>query len=77
MSDKPVNQAELVAKMSPAEYDAWVEKQIAIGLREANDPATVWVSNDDVMRMLDEKRTKWQQQAAEKIRAGEAVGEVA
>ena len=33
-----------------AVHDAWFRKQVAQGLREADDPATQWVSDDGVER---------------------------
>lgn len=35
-----------------AVHDDWFRKQLAQGLREADDPATQWVSVDEVERRL-------------------------
>jgi hypothetical protein len=48
-----------------SEYDTWFRKQAEIGVREANDPNTVWVSHDQVMSDLDELRATWRSQAEE------------
>jgi len=39
-------------------YDQWFERQVKIGLREADDPNTVMVSNEEVFRRIDERLAK-------------------
>ncbi len=50
-------------------YDEWFVRKVQEGIREADDPATVWISNEDVFRSLDERRLKWRAQAEIKSEA--------
>jgi hypothetical protein len=68
MPDEPVNQAELVATMSSEEYARWFEEQVAEAEREASLPGAVTYSNEEVMAMIDDMRTRWLQEDAELIR---------
>ena len=45
------------------EYEQWFLAQVALGLAEADDLATVWVSNDEAGASLAAKRTEWQARA--------------
>lgn len=36
-----------------AEHDRWFREQVQIGLREADDPSTVWISNEDANKEMD------------------------
>lgn len=45
------------------EYEQWFLEQVALGLAEADDPATVWVSNDEASTSLTAKRAEWQARA--------------
>lgn len=47
-----------------AAYKTWFREQVEIGLREADDPATAWVSHEEVMAELDELRATWKSEAA-------------
>jgi hypothetical protein len=40
-------------------YDAWFRSEVEAGLREADDPNTVWVSNEEVERETGEQRARW------------------
>jgi uncharacterized protein YfaT (DUF1175 family) len=44
-------------------YDEWFVRQVEEGLRETDDPTTVWISNEDIFRELDERRLVWRAQA--------------
>jgi hypothetical protein len=47
------------ADQERAEYDAWVDAELEQRLREADDPATKWISHEQVMdemQALLEKR---------------------
>jgi len=41
-----------------AEYDNWFLQEIENGLTEANDPETLWVSDDEANRSWEKKRTE-------------------
>ena len=45
------------------DHDKWFREQVEIGLKEADDPNTVWVSNEDVMAMSVKRRAAWAKQA--------------
>ena len=52
------NDLKVVAPAVPqteAEYNAWFRKQVEEGLREADDPGAVWVSNEEVFRNIDQR----------------------
>jgi len=41
-----------------AEHDRWFREQVQIGLREADDPNTVWISNEDMEKEWEEMRVE-------------------
>ena len=41
-----------------AAYDQWFREQVEIALKEADDPNTVWVSNDDVKKKWAKTRAQ-------------------
>jgi uncharacterized protein YfaT (DUF1175 family) len=45
-------------------YDEWFVRQVKEGLREADDPNTVWVSNEEVFRKIDERLKIYRERAA-------------
>lgn len=46
-----------------AAHDTWFRAQVEQGLKEADDPATQWVSNDAVMAESAKRRDVWSKQA--------------
>ena len=50
-------------KDAESAYDAWFRAEVEEGLREADDPNTEWVSNEEVNRQMDEKLAEWRAQA--------------
>jgi len=46
-----------------AKYDAWFREQVEIGMREADDPNTVMIPHEDVVRHLQKLRKEWQTKA--------------
>lgn len=46
-----------------AAYDKWFRAQVAQGLQEADDPATVWLDNSTVMAQSAERRAQWLERA--------------
>jgi len=58
--------AEQQAQDAAAAYDAWFRAEVAEGLREADDPNTVWVSNEEVMRESAEQCKEWLSRIAAK-----------
>lgn len=43
-----------------ASYDDWFRAEVEEALREADDPNTVWIPHEEVMRRTAERRAKWQ-----------------
>ncbi|HXE06926.1 MAG TPA: hypothetical protein VN612_03440 [Acidobacteriaceae bacterium] len=41
-------------------YDAWFRSEVEEALREADDPNTVWIPQEEVERRSAERRAKWQ-----------------
>jgi hypothetical protein len=50
-----------------AAYDAWFRAEVEQGLKEADDPNTIWVTNEEVRRKSAERRARWLAQAAGKL----------
>jgi hypothetical protein len=47
-----------------AAHDAWFRSEVEQALREADDPATEWASNEDVKTLGETRRDGWRAQAA-------------
>lgn len=47
-----------------AAHDVWFRAEVEQAIREADDPNTVWVSNEEVERESAEQRARWRAQAA-------------
>jgi hypothetical protein len=47
-----------------AAHDAWFREQVEIALKEADDPATVWVSSEDAKKRMAKKRAELVAQVA-------------
>jgi hypothetical protein len=47
-------------------YDAWFRSEVEAGIREADDPNAVWVSNEEVNREMSLRRAEWLRRAKEK-----------
>ncbi len=40
-------------------YDEWFDRQVLIGLRDADDPNTVWQTQEEVVASLNKRRQEW------------------
>ena len=49
-------------------HDAWFRAEVEAAVREADDPNTVWVSNEEVKRRFALRRAEWAKEAAKKAR---------
>jgi hypothetical protein len=62
------NEAELLNELGreqrDADHDAWFRKQVQEGLLEADDPNTVWTSNEEVFRKIDGRLQIYRERAA-------------
>jgi hypothetical protein len=47
-----------------AAHDKWFREQVAQGIKEADDPATQWVSNETVKAESAKRRAAWSKRAA-------------
>lgn len=52
-----------------AAHDVWFRAQVEQALIEADDPNTVWISNEEVERESEKRRAKWRDQAAAQVDA--------
>lgn len=50
-----------------AAYDKWFRAEVQQGIREADDPATEWVSNDTVMAESVKRRDIWRKRVDAKV----------
>ena len=55
---RPDQAARMKARHKAAEHDKWFREQVETGIKEADDPATQWVSQDDIMARLDARITR-------------------
>jgi hypothetical protein len=46
-----------------AAHDKWFRTQIEQALQEADDPATVWLSNEEVKMQSAKRRAEWSKRA--------------
>jgi hypothetical protein len=46
-------------------YDAWFRSEVEAGLREADDPNTVWYTQEEVKREMASRRAEWARRARE------------
>jgi chitodextrinase len=45
-------------------YDAWFRSEVEAGLREADDPNTVWYTQEQVEQESAKRRAEWQAEIA-------------
>ena len=61
---RPDTSATLKRAHAALVYDTWFREQIAQSIRQADDPATRWVSNSTVMAESAKRRAAWRALAA-------------
>lgn len=69
---RPDASAALKRAHSAAEHDKWFRMQVEQGLKEANDAATQWISNDEVKAESVKRRAQWRASAAARSGGGRA-----
>jgi hypothetical protein len=52
---------EIARQDAAVAHDAWFRSEGEAGLREADDPAAVWLTQQDVDRQSARRRIAWQQ----------------
>ena len=61
--EKPASRPDTAQRQRRAhaavQHDAWFRAEVAQALREADDPGTQWVSNEEVHRMSEAHRARW------------------
>ena len=66
MSDQdtgvPGQQREMDA--AAAAHDAWFRREVEEALRKADEPGAVWVSQEEVERLMADRRAQWIASAA-------------
>lgn len=60
---RPDSSERMKRTFDAADHDKWFREQVEEGIRQADDPNAVWVSNDEVMAMGSKYREKWARQA--------------
>jgi hypothetical protein len=60
---RPDTKQRLADTKEAVAYDKWFREQVQIGLKEADDPNTVWVSQDEMKATSADRRKKWLAQA--------------
>ncbi|WP_146030657.1 hypothetical protein [Castellaniella caeni] len=65
---RPDAAARLKRAHEAAAHEAWFHAQVDAGIKEADDPATQWVSHEDVMTRLARRRARY----AEDLKTGAA-----
>lgn len=64
---RPDSSARMKRTFDAAGHDKWFREQVEEGIRQANDPHAVWVSNDEVNEMSAKRRAGWTKQAEERV----------
>ncbi len=65
MPTEPLKSRSPLYQTTDAEtYDAWFVRQVEEGLREADDPNTVWTGSEDVFRTIDQRLHSVREQVA-------------
>jgi len=59
---RPDASKRLKSTFESADYDKWFREQVEEGIREADDPATTWVSDEEAKAMSAQYREKLLQQ---------------
>ena len=49
-----------------ADYEKWFRSEVERAVKEADDPAAEWVTNEDVKKLSAEHRAHWRNAAARK-----------
>ena len=61
---RPDASAALKRAHAAAAHDKWFREQVAQAIKEADDPATQWVSNETVKAESAKRRAAWRKRAA-------------
>ncbi|SRR6266702_38786 len=64
---RPDSSERMKRTFDAADHDKWFREQVEEGIRQADDPNAVWVSNYEVMAMGSKFREKWAKQANGRI----------
>lgn len=60
---RPDSSTRMKRTFDAAEHDKWFREQVERGIKQANDPDTVWVSHEEVKAMSIKRRAAWARQA--------------
>jgi hypothetical protein len=61
---RPDTSATLKQAHAALAHDKWFREQVVQAVKQADDPATAWVSNDTVMAESTKRRAAWRSRAA-------------
>lgn len=62
---RPDSSERMKLTFAASEHDKWFREQVEEGIRLADDPNAVWLSNDEVQATASKFREKWAKQASE------------
>lgn len=60
---RPDAAARMKRTFDAAEHDKWFREQVQEGIRQADDPSTVWIADAEVKVMSAKRRAEWVKQA--------------
>ena len=60
---RPDAKARMKRTFDAAEHDKWFREQVQEGIRQADDPSTVWIADAEVKDMSAKRREEWAKQA--------------
>ncbi|MBT1073459.1 hypothetical protein [Pelotalea chapellei] len=64
---RPDSAVRMKRTFDAAEHDKWFRDQVEEGIRQADDPNAVWVSNEEVEARGAQRRAAWTKQAKERV----------
>lgn len=64
---RPDSSERMKRTFNAADHDKWFRSQIEEGIQQANDPNTVWVSDDEVRTVSTKRRAEWAKQAKGRV----------
>jgi hypothetical protein len=60
---RPDASARMKRAFDAVEYDKWFREQVEEGVKQADNPETIWLSNDNVVETAAKRRAEWQKKA--------------
>jgi hypothetical protein len=64
---RPDSSERMKRTFDAADHNKWFREQVENGIQQANDPKTMWVSNEEAQAMSIKRRTEWAKQAKGRV----------